>query len=46
VGLRPGRTAVRLERMGNIIHNYGHGGGGYTVAWGCASEVGRLALAG
>lgn len=42
-GLRPGRTSVRLERIDNIIHNYGHGGGGYTVSWGCAKEV--LALA-
>lgn len=41
VGLRPGRTAIRLERepFTNIIHNYGHGGGGYTVSWGCAFEV-------
>lgn len=38
-GLRPGRTSVRLERTDNIIHNYGHGGGGYTVSWGCAEEV-------
>lgn len=38
-GLRPGRTSVRLEREANIIHNYGHGGGGYTVSWGCAYEV-------
>ncbi|MEL7145146.1 MAG: FAD-dependent oxidoreductase [Bacteroidota bacterium] len=38
-GVRPGRTTVRLEREGNIIHNYGHGGSGYTVSWGCASEV-------
>ena len=44
VGLRPGRREVRLELEmlpGNhpVIHNYGHGGGGYTVAWGCANEV-------
>ena len=41
VGLRPGRTTIRLERepTTNIIHNYGHGGGGYTVSWGCALEV-------
>ncbi|MEL6561711.1 MAG: FAD-dependent oxidoreductase [Bacteroidota bacterium] len=38
-GLRPGRTRVRLERTDNIVHNYGHGGGGYTVSWGCAEEV-------
>jgi D-amino-acid oxidase len=42
-GLRPGRSAVRLETErtadGIIIHNYGHGGAGYTLAWGCADEV-------
>ncbi|MBI5915246.1 MAG: FAD-dependent oxidoreductase [Bacteroidetes bacterium] len=44
VGLRPGRTTIRLERepFTNIIHNYGHGGAGYTVSWGCAEEVVRL----
>lgn len=41
VGLRPGRSSIRLEKDEtlNIIHNYGHGGGGYTVSWGCAEEV-------
>ena len=38
VGLRPGRSTIRLERAGNLIHNYGHGGGGFTVSWGCAAE--------
>ena len=40
-GLRPGRTAIRLEHESStrIIHNYGHGGGGYTVSWGCAEAV-------
>jgi D-amino-acid oxidase len=42
VGLRPGRSEVRLEKEGNIIHNYGHGGGGYTVSWGCAKAVLQL----
>jgi D-amino-acid oxidase len=42
-GLRPYRTQVRLEREGNIIHNYGHGGSGFTLAWGCAKEVTALA---
>ena len=43
VGLRPGRTAIRLEReetpLGPIIHNYGHGGGGVSLSWGCATAV-------
>jgi D-amino-acid oxidase len=41
-GLRPYRNEVRVEREGNIIHNYGHGGSGFTLAWGCANEVLRL----
>ncbi len=44
VGLRPGRDAVCLELrnwgQGNIlIHNYGHGGAGVTLSWGCAEAV-------
>lgn len=43
VGLRPGRPEIRLEKDGkNIIHNYGHGGGGFTVSWGCANSVKEL----
>lgn len=46
VGLRPGRAAVRLEaeaRAGRVcVHNYGHGGSGVTVSWGCAEEVVEL----
>jgi D-amino-acid oxidase len=42
-GLRPVRNEVRLEREGKVIHNYGHGGAGYTLSWGCADEVARLA---
>lgn len=50
VGLRPGRDAIRLERelLGDtcyVIHNYGHGGAGFTLSWGCADEVRDLALA-
>ncbi|MEO8538904.1 MAG: FAD-dependent oxidoreductase, partial [bacterium] len=41
-GLRPYRTTVRLERDDRIIHNYGHGGAGYTLARGCAEEVAEL----
>lgn len=43
VGLRPARSAVRLEPesspAGRIVHNYGHGGAGVTLSWGCAQEV-------
>ncbi|GAU65652.1 putative D-amino acid oxidase [Streptomyces sp. NBRC 110611] len=47
VGLRPARSAVRLvaERLpggARCVHNYGHGGAGVTVAWGCADEVVHL----
>lgn len=43
VGLRPVRPAVRLERVGEIIHCYGHGGAGVTLSWGVADEVVALA---
>jgi D-amino-acid oxidase len=44
VGLRPGRPAVRLEAVRPatgklVLHNYGHGGAGVTLSWGCADEV-------
>ncbi|MFF4761440.1 FAD-dependent oxidoreductase [Streptomyces sp. NPDC001292] len=48
VGLRPARHAVRLEREElpggrALVHNYGHGGAGVTVAWGCARRAAGLA---
>jgi D-amino-acid oxidase len=43
VGLRPARPEVRLERVGDVIHCYGHGGAGVTLSWGCADEVLELA---
>jgi D-amino-acid oxidase len=46
VGLRPSRDEVRLEaeikNQQLIIHNYGHGGAGVTLSWGCADEVVKL----
>lgn len=48
VGLRPARDAgVRIEAEelpggGLLVHNYGHGGAGVTVAWGCARAAARL----
>ena len=43
VGLRPARPEVRLERVDQVIHCYGHGGAGVTLAWGCADDVVELA---
>jgi D-amino-acid oxidase len=43
VGLRPFRPVVRLERKGDVVHCYGHGGAGITLAWGCAADVAELA---
>ncbi|MDN4162781.1 FAD-dependent oxidoreductase [Nocardioides abyssi] len=42
VGLRPARPAVRVERVGRVVHCYGHGGAGVTLSWGCADEVATL----
>jgi len=39
VGLRPVRPAVRVERVGDVVHCYGHGGAGVTMSWGTADEV-------
>ncbi|HWK88943.1 MAG TPA: FAD-dependent oxidoreductase [Longimicrobium sp.] len=49
VGLRPWHEdGIRLESETTpggrrIIHDYGHGGAGVTLSWGCAEEVVRLA---
>lgn len=46
VGLRPERAAVRLEveelAGARVIHNYGHGGAGVSLSWGCAQDVTNL----
>ena len=43
VGLRPYRPEVRLESepldSAVLWHNYGHGGAGISLSWGCAAEV-------
>ena len=44
VGIRPIRDAgVCLKAMivdgRTIVHNYGHGGAGFTLSWGCAEDV-------
>jgi len=41
-GVRPARPRVRIEREGRVVHNYGHGGSGWTLGFGCAAEVVRL----
>lgn len=48
-GKRPYRKSVRVEVLepaepnrGMLVANYGHGGAGYTLAWGCAAEAIRL----
>lgn len=46
-GLRPMRPAVRVEAepLGTAwcVHDYGHGGNGVSLSWGCAREVVELA---
>ncbi len=50
VGLRPVRARVRLEAERlpggqTVVHNYGHGGAGVSLSWGCAADAAELALA-
>ena len=48
VGIRPCRLGgVRLEVDSGgwsipVVHNYGHGGSGFSLSWGCAETVRRL----
>ena len=49
-GLRPFRAGTyKLEPeqvgMKYVVHNYGHGGAGITMSWGCAEEVASLVRA-
>jgi D-amino-acid oxidase len=49
VGLRPFRKSgvcLRVDQLRDgraVIHNYGHGGSGFTLSWGCAQKVAELA---
>jgi D-amino-acid oxidase len=50
VGLRPFRKSgvcIRADRLSDgrtVIHNYGHGGAGFTLSWGCAENVFQIAV--
>jgi glycine/D-amino acid oxidase-like deaminating enzyme len=49
VGLRPHRPAgfnVSAEKLDDrtVIHNYGHGGAGHSLGWGCGLLAAELAL--
>jgi D-amino-acid oxidase len=44
-GLRPVRPVPRVERDPDdprVIHNYGHGGAGFTLGLACAEDVAAL----
>ena len=50
VCLRPFRAAgprLETERVGDklVVHNYGHGGSGWSLSWGSADVAVRLAMA-
>jgi D-amino-acid oxidase len=50
VGLRPHRPSgfvLRAERLDSrlLIHNYGHGGAGMSLSWGCGQRAAEMALA-
>jgi glycine/D-amino acid oxidase-like deaminating enzyme len=49
VCLRPFRPAgprVEAERLGDtlVVHNYGHGGSGWSLSWGSSARAVRLAM--
>jgi D-amino-acid oxidase len=50
VGLRPTRAAIRVEEapsdQGRLLHNYGHGGAGVSLSWGCAEDITTRAMVG
>jgi D-amino-acid oxidase len=49
VGLRPHRPSgfvLRAEKLDSrlLIHNYGHGGAGMSLSWGCGQRAAEMAL--
>ena len=44
---RPQGPRLEAESFGEklVVHNYGHGGSGWSLSWGCAEEARNLALA-
>lgn len=45
---RPEGPRLEVERFGakTVVHNYGHGGSGWSLSWGCAAEAAALARSG
>jgi D-amino-acid oxidase len=49
VGLRPHRPSgfvLRADKLDSrlVIHNYGHGGAGMSLSWGCGQRAAEMAL--
>lgn len=42
---RPAGPRLEVERFGEktVVQNYGHGGSGWSLSWGCAAEASALA---
>jgi D-amino-acid oxidase len=37
--VRNGNVCLEREAGTSIVHNYGHGGSGFSFSWGCSHEV-------
>jgi len=46
IGIRPNREPVRVELVEfdgtRLVHNYGHGGAGVSLSWGCAADIAAM----